>query len=74
MKQKPPSPTVFGTVGALSGMGFIIAIPIVVGVLLGRFLDDHLNTKVVFLLLGLLLGLVVGVVGAYRLYKAVFRS
>ena len=74
MKEKPPSPTVLGTVGALSGMGFTIAIPIVIGVMLGYYLDGLLNTKVLFLLLGLLLGLVAGVAGAFRLYKAVFRS
>jgi ATP synthase protein I len=72
MREKPPSPTVIETVGALSGMGFTIAIPIVIGVLLGRYLDGLFNTKVLFLLLGLLLGLVVGIIGAYRLYKAVF--
>jgi ATP synthase protein I len=74
MKKKPATPTVLGTVGALSGMGFTIAIPIVLGVLVGRYLDGLLNTRVLFLLLGLLLGLIAGIVGAFRLYKAVFKS
>ena len=74
MKNKPPSPTVIRAVGALSGMGFTIVIPIVIGVLLGHYLDGLLNTKALFLLLGLLFGLIVGFVGAYRLYQAVFRN
>ncbi len=74
MNEKPPSPTVLGMVGALSGMGFTIAIPIAAGAIGGNYLDGLLHTKPLFILLGLLLGLIVGIFGAYRLYKAVFRS
>ncbi len=74
MNEKPPSPTVLGMVGALSGMGFTIAIPIAAGTIGGYYLDGFLHTKPLFILLGLLLGLIMGVFGAYRLYKAVFRS
>jgi ATP synthase protein I len=74
MNEKPPSPTVLGMVGALSGMGFTIAIPIAAGAIGGYYLDGYLHTKPLFILLGLLLGLIVGIFGAYRLYKAVFRS
>jgi len=73
MNEKPPSPTVLGTVGALSGMGFTIAIPIAAGTIGGHYLDGLLHTGALFIL-GLLLGLIVGIFGAYRLYKAVFRS
>ncbi len=72
MKEKPPSPNVMTTLGALSGMGFTVAIPIAGGALLGSYLDGRLNTGSLFILLGLLLGLIVGIYGAYRLYKAVF--
>jgi len=74
MNEKPPSPTVLGIVGALSGMGFTIAIPIAAGAIGGHYLDGLLHTEPLFILLGLLLGLIVGIFGAYRLYKAVFRS
>ncbi len=66
MNKKPPSPTVLGMVGALSGMGFTIAIPIVAGTLGGYYLDGYLHTKPLFILFGLLLGLIVGTFGAYR--------
>jgi ATP synthase protein I len=72
MKDKPRPPSVTGTVGALSGMGFTIAVPIALFAILGNYLDGLLHTGSLFILLGLLLGLISGIYGAYRLYKAVF--
>jgi ATP synthase protein I len=59
--------------GVLSGMGFVIAVPIVICAIAGHYLDGLIHTQPLFLLLGLLLGLVSGIVGAYRLYKSVFK-
>ncbi len=73
MKQRPPTPNVLNTLGALSGMGFTIAIPIVLGTVAGHYLDGLLHTGPLFVLLGLLLGLISGFYGAYRLYKSVFQ-
>jgi ATP synthase protein I len=73
MKQKPPTPTISNTLGALSGMGVTIAIPIVFGAFAGSYLDSHLHTGPLLVLLGLLLGIISGTYGAYRLYKSVFR-
>jgi ATP synthase protein I len=70
--EKQPISTTLGIVGTLSGMGFTIAIPIVVGCLVGQYLDGLFSLKPWLLLLGLLLGLMVGILGAYRFYKAVF--
>ena len=70
--EKKPSPSVLGSLGALSGMGFTIAIPIAVGAIAGNYLDGLIHTKPLFILLGLLLGLISGIYGAYRLYKSVF--
>ncbi len=73
MKEKPPPPSVAGTVGALSGMGFTIAVPIALCVVIGNYLDGLLHTGSLFILLGLLLGLITGIYGAYRLYTAIFK-
>ena len=75
MKRKPqPSQlSLMEAVGMLSGMGFTIAVPIVVFAIAGHYLDALIHTQILFLLLGLLLGLVTGIVGAYRLYKSVFK-
>ena len=73
MKEKPPSPSVYTALGALAGMGFTIAIPIVLGTYIGSLLDGHFHTEPLFILLGLLLGLISGISGAFRLYKSVFQ-
>ncbi len=74
MKEKPTPPSVAGTLMGLSGMGFTIAIPMVAGALLGHYLDGLFHTGALFILLGLLLGLIAGILGAYRLFKAIFKS
>lgn len=72
MKEKPPPPSVWGSIGALSGMGVTIALPIVLFTILGSYLDGLIHTRPLFILLGLLLGLITGIYGAYRLFKSVF--
>jgi ATP synthase protein I len=72
MKEKPPPPSVWSSIGALSGMGATIAIPIVLFTILGSYLDGLIHTRPLFILLGLLLGLITGIYGAYRLFKSVF--
>ncbi|WP_371859676.1 AtpZ/AtpI family protein [Tengunoibacter tsumagoiensis] len=62
-----------GTLGALSGMGFTIAVPIAFCAVGGYYLDNNLHTGPLFILLGLLLGLTTGIYGAYRLFKSVFK-
>jgi ATP synthase protein I len=73
MKEKPPTPSITKTLGALSGMGFTIAVPIAFFAVLGNYLDGLLHTGSILVLLGLLLGLISGFYGAYRLYKSVFQ-
>ncbi len=73
MNKKPP-PSVWESLGQVSALGFIIAIPLVLGSYLGNYLDGLTNQKLLFLLLGLLLGLIVGIYGAYRLFARLFRN
>jgi ATP synthase protein I len=53
-------------------LGFTIAVPLVLGTILGNYLDGITHQKILFLLLGLLLGLIVGIYGAYRLFSRFF--
>ncbi len=69
MKEKPPLPSLWGSLGSLFGMGFTLAIPIVFFAILGGYLDGLMHTRPLFILLGLLLGLTTGIYGAYRLFK-----
>jgi len=66
MKKNEP-PSVWGSLGLMGALGLVIAIPIALGAIGGRYLDGIAHTNDVFLLLGLLLGLILGIYGAYRL-------
>ena len=50
-----------------TGMGWAIAIAIVIGVLIGNWLDGRAGTHPLFLLLGLVLGLAIGLASAGRM-------
>ncbi len=65
MNKKPP--TVWESFGTLAGIGFMIAIPIVLGTIAGNYLDGLTHTKPLLLVLGLLLGLISAIFGVYRL-------
>ena len=66
MKKNEP-PSVWASLALVGELGFVIAIPIALGSILGNYLDGLTHTNTVFLLLGLLLGLMSGIYGAYRL-------
>lgn len=50
-----------------TGMGWTIAVAIVLGVLLGNWLDGRAGTHPLFLLIGLILGLALGLFAAGRM-------
>lgn len=51
----------------LTGVGFFIGGSVVLGVVVGLWLDSRLNTEPVFILVGLVLGVVVAAYGVYRM-------
>ncbi|MFC1911623.1 AtpZ/AtpI family protein [Chloroflexota bacterium] len=51
----------------LTGVGFFIGGSIVMGVVVGLWLDSRLNTSPILVLVGLLLGIVVAFWGVYRM-------
>lgn len=51
----------------LVGLGWYIAVCLVVGILGGLWLDEQLGLKPLFLLLGLFGGLGIGFYGTYRM-------
>jgi F0F1-type ATP synthase assembly protein I len=51
----------------LVGVGFFIAGSIVLGVVLGLWLDTRLNTKPVLVIVGLILGIIVAFYGVYQM-------
>jgi ATP synthase protein I len=53
----------------LTGVGFFIAACILLGIFVGLWVDDKLNTEPLFMIAGLLLGLVVAIYGVYRMIQ-----
>ena len=70
---RKPSPSLGESLALMGQLGFVIAIPIVLGALLGSFLDSRFHTGPFLLLFGLLLGLISGIYGAYRLFARAMK-
>ena len=58
----------------LLGLGWYVATRLVVGVLVGVYLDQRLETKPFFTLLGVLLGTFAGFYGLYKMVRPLFNS
>jgi len=54
------------TIGAVGGIGFVLAVTIVVGALVGRYFDDRWGTGPWLTLAGTLLGTAVGFLEVLR--------
>ena len=54
---------------SLLGMGFYIAMAIVLGIWGGNWLDGKFNTGPLLLIIGLILGIAVAVLGVYNMLK-----
>jgi ATP synthase protein I len=53
----------------LTGIGFYIAACILIGILVGLWLDNKLGTTPLFILLGVLVGLALALFGVYRMVR-----
>ena len=68
-----PSVTTFQALAVASQFGITLAVSVVLGFFAGQWLDEHLNTGIIFTLIGVLLGLVASVSNTVRLYRALLR-
>lgn len=68
-----PTVTTFQALAVASQFGITLAVSVVLGFLAGHWLDEHLNTGIIFTLIGVLLGLVGSVTNTVRLYRALLR-
>ena len=73
-KRTGPPITTFQAVAVASQCGITLAVSVVLGYLAGHWLDDRLNTGIIFTLIGVLLGLVAAVSNTVRLYTALMRK
>ena len=53
----------------LVGVGWFLAASVIIGIVVGLFLDEWLGTKVIFTLLGVLMGITVAFYGLYKMVK-----
>ena len=53
----------------LTGVGFFIGGSIVLGVIVGRWLDNKLNSEPVWTIVGLILGIAVAFYGVYSMLR-----
>ena len=63
----PNNRKLFSSMGLVTGLGLSAVGSLLVGVLLGLFLDGTLHTAPLFLIIGILLGLTAATIGVYRL-------
>jgi F0F1-type ATP synthase assembly protein I len=72
--RRGPTITTIQALAVASQFGITLAISVVLGFVVGQWLDDHLNTSVIFTLIGVLLGLVGATTNTVRLYRALLRK
>lgn len=71
---KRPPLRVYGALALVGEIGLAVAIPIVVGVVLGQYLDRRWNTHGLVLTGLILLGIVCGAYNAYRIFGRIMGS
>ena len=58
----------------LTGVGFYVAICILLGAFGGLWIDGKLNTEPLFVIGGLLVGLVIAIFGVYRMIRPLMND
>jgi F0F1-type ATP synthase assembly protein I len=66
--------TTFEALAVASQFGISLVACVVLGYLAGHWIDDRLNSGIIFTLIGVLLGLVAAVSNTVRLYNALMRK
>jgi len=69
-----PTVTTVQALAVASQFGITLAVSVVLGYFAGHWLDDRLNTGIIFTLIAVLLGLVAAVTNTVRLYRALFKK
>ena len=64
----------FGQAMRLLGLGWYVALCIILGVVGGLWMDGKLDVRPLFTLLGLGLGLVVAIYGSYKMVQSLLNN
>ena len=63
-----------GPAASLLGIGWFFATAILLGVLLGYWLDEITGLEPLFIILGIILGLAIAMVGGFRMLQQFLRQ
>ena len=69
-----PTITTVQALAVASQFGITLAVSVVLGYLVGHWVDDHLGTGIIVTLIGVLLGLVAAATNTVRLYRNLLRN
>lgn len=72
-REKRSSSNGLEALALFSQLGITMAVPIVLGVLAGHWLDERLGTKILFLILLACMGIGAGMMGAYHQIMSVTK-
>jgi ATP synthase protein I len=75
-EKKKPSGIASGLAGIafISQLGMTIITPIILGALVGNWIDGKLGTGMIFFLIFFILGIATGIYGAYKLIKTIDKK
>ena len=73
-RRSGPTVTTYQALAVASQFGITLAVSVVLGYLAGHWLDERLNTGIIFTLIGVLLGLVGSATNTVRLYRNLLRE
>jgi len=62
------------TLARLIGLGWLVALSIVGGIMLGVWIDSELGSSPLFMMIGLALGIGVAALGVYRALSSFFNQ
>jgi F0F1-type ATP synthase assembly protein I len=71
--RKGPTLTTVQALAVASQFGVTLAVSVVLGVLVGQWVDAHLNTGIIFTLIGVVIGIAAAGSSTVRLYHAALR-
>lgn len=66
MKQSDPEPSLGSRLGQIGILGWAVLVPMLLGVVLGRFLDRVADTGIMFTAAGIFLGAAIGMHAVWR--------
>jgi uncharacterized membrane protein YccC len=72
--RKGPTLTTVQALAVASQFGVTLAVSVILGVLVGQWVDAHLNTSFIFTLIGVFIGIAAAGTSTVRIYRATLRK